>query len=180
MGKRPARTASAFDVEIANRVVPHVLNVRIGLWTLNIERHGFLQENAQLSYKLDCSDSLWTRPDRSTALGALCFNLDLQCRTAESDEVQTFAELEVVYNVLYLLKNDAPGFDDDTLEHYIGLAGSTHAWPYARADIQMACGRLEVPTLTLPLLQHSTVHATFTLRRYEDGEDEDEEDESDG
>jgi hypothetical protein len=63
------------------------------------------------------------------------------------------AQLSLVFRSEYLLlPSFESGTDAELLQHYVGIVGRMHCWPYFRQEVQALTTKLGFPPLTLPVL----------------------------
>jgi hypothetical protein len=74
------------------------------------------------------------------------------------------AELGLQIRVDYQISEDAPEPSLDDLDHYVGVSGFLHTWPYLRSEVQALTSKLGLPTLVLPLVVSGNAVALVSVR----------------
>ncbi len=70
----------------------------------------------------------------------------------KDDEDASIIMIEAKYNIDYLLK-DRTGLTDKDLNTFCEMKAVYNAWPYFREFVQNMTGRMDIPSLLLPLLK---------------------------
>jgi hypothetical protein len=74
------------------------------------------------------------------------------------------AEVSVVFRLDYRISaGESEGWDDD-LQHFIGVCGYLHAWPYFRSEVQWFTAKLGFPPLVLPVIVSGEAAARVSVR----------------
>lgn len=61
-------------------------------------------------------------------------------------------ELHVSFRAIYVKEPAFTSEDSVAVEHYVGIVGWMHVWPYVRAEVQSLSTKLGYPPLLLPVL----------------------------
>jgi preprotein translocase subunit SecB len=60
--------------------------------------------------------------------------------------------VRVTIMVVYEIKSDIAIPSDEQLQHYVGISGYMHSWPYLRAEVQSLSAKIGFPPLVLPVI----------------------------
>jgi hypothetical protein len=107
----------------------------------------------------------WTTSGRDVR-SVFAYGFNIQASNDGADPV-TVAELLVQVRIEYELSADDLGLSED-LEHYIGVSGFMHSWPYVRAEVQSLTTKMGFPMLTLPLMLSGDATRLVRLARAPD------------
>ncbi|MES1186826.1 MAG: hypothetical protein ABUL60_23640 [Myxococcales bacterium] len=74
------------------------------------------------------------------------------------------AEVSVVFRLDYQIS--ATGYEgwDEDLEHFVGVCGYLHAWPYFRSEVQGLTNKLGFPPLVLPIVVSGEAATRVSVR----------------
>ena len=118
-----------------------------------------------LRFDVSHREALWHIIDD---ISLVCiFGVDLVIGSTETGELEPLANIAVGFRAEYRFEDSYAPADEELLEHYVGIVGRLHAWPYIRAEIQELSTKLGLPPLTLPVIvSGSTVN--LAVKRWED------------
>lgn len=81
------------------------------------------------------------------------FGVDVEIVSRKQGTEAVLARLSLVFRSEYdLLPSFVVGTDEELLQHYVGIVGRLHWWPYLRQEVQSLTTKLGFPPLTLPVL----------------------------
>lgn len=87
---------------------------------------------------------------------------DQDTRPVSEVAKSTLAEISISLKTEYREQGDQ--IDSSALRHFIGIVGFMHVYPYIRAEVQVLIGKLQLPTLTLPVVLSGDVPARVVLQ----------------
>jgi hypothetical protein len=70
----------------------------------------------------------------------------------DANEVTPLARMSLTVRADYRIDERFSEKDEEAVNHYLGLSGIMHVWPYIRAEVQSMSIKLGFPALTLPVL----------------------------
>lgn len=70
----------------------------------------------------------------------------------ERKKENSFLKIDATFLLLYHIKS-LEGLDDEEFRNFAELNGVYNAWPYWREFVQNITGRMELPTLTIPVFR---------------------------
>lgn len=104
----------------------------------------------RLGFTLSQGPALWNIVEDSLIA---MYQMEVQIENRSDAPVVPVANIVVSLRAEYKF---APAFqlerDEHLLEHYVGIVGRMHAWPYFRAEVQTLSAKLGLPPLTLPVV----------------------------
>jgi hypothetical protein len=81
------------------------------------------------------------------------YSMQVEIEDRSLDKPETLARIDVSLRAEYIFRPDFQrGTDETLIEHYVGIVGRMHAWPYFRAEVQGLSAKLGLPPLTLPVV----------------------------
>lgn len=152
------------DVQAAVRVVSHVglSDVQFMALGASLVQDRETPPGWKLAWELGPIQATWMRS--SDFIQALFpFVVRIEGRS-DSGEKMSVAEVSLLVQLHYKLAAAAEVADDD-LDHYVGINGYMHAWPYLRAEVQALTTKLGLPPLVLPVQVSGNAAAKVSVGR---------------
>jgi hypothetical protein len=132
-----------------------------GIWAIGLRATGHDQPQGpspSLNYNANQKTAFWNVVDDTVVC---LFHLDVTiAQVISAKESKPLATFEVTFRAEYGMKDSFDRVADaELLDHYVGIVGRLHVWPYMRAEIQDLSSKLGLPALTLPVLMSGDMAA---------------------
>lgn len=119
----------------------------------------------QLGFDVSC-EIVWARLDATSIVCFFPLGVSLNARLNSGEgEVVEFGKVQAHFRLSYKFREPIVDTLDESLQHFVGIYGLIHLWPYWRAEVQATTAKLLLPPLTLPVLQYGAFPPTFSIRQ---------------
>jgi hypothetical protein len=154
------------DVSIATKVasklqIEAVHCAQVSCKVLNLA----MESNETLGWHLDNIDVIWHGED-GTMRVLVPYKLKITAtnESSENKVSRPVAQISLFLRLDYRVAKDQT-LSDDERNHFAGVLGVMHSWPYLRADVQALTAKVELPPLTLPVIVSGNVENMATVRK---------------
>jgi hypothetical protein len=157
--------------KLADSVAPSLDTLNVQCVAVVAERLPNSKADGKLSFTMSGKDAHWTKEGDSQLVASFPFEVMVEVsRDGQSKEdlAKFFLQYVIVYKTAKLLAS----WSDESLESFVARYGSTHVWPYLRADLQAMTAKVGLPALTLPPLKYGHLPAGFSISQHVPGSED--------
>jgi hypothetical protein len=141
--------SGSFELARAGRLNQKLRIEQISLFALDA-RHVAANASPTLAFTMHAETVTWAPVEPGIVVSLFPLTVDVE--HDQDGERTKLAKLHVTTRVFYSRGASFEASDLEFVPDYLAFNGWMHAWPYARADIQMLSSRLGFPPLVLPVL----------------------------